>query len=1270
MLKRLRVLALLAAVGLTAPIVLLAPRSSPVADAAPCDPPITNPILCENSKPGNPPSEWDISGSGSADIQGFATDISVNKGETIRFKIQTSATAYRLDIYRMGYYGGMGARKIATVRPSVPLPQNQPACRTDASVGLVDCGNWAESASWAVPADVVSGIYFAKLVREDGPAGASHIFFVVRDDNGRSDILFQTSDTTWQAYNRWGGASLYVDNRFGLPAGRAYKVSYNRPFNTRDCCPEDWVFNAEYPMVRWLEANGYNVSYFTGVDTDRRGAEILEHRIFMSVGHDEYWSGNQRANVETARNNGVHLAFFSGNEVFWKTRWENSIDGANTPYRTLVCYKETHAGAKIDPLPNVWTGTWRDPRFSPPADGGRPENGLTGQLFTVNGPRSDSIVVPAADGKMRFWRNTSIATLNPGQSATLPAGVLGYEWDEDIDNGFRPPGLFRMSTTTLSVPDKLQDYGSTYGPGQATHSLTLYRHSSGALVFGAGTVQWSWGLDSQHDRGPSTTDVRMQQAAVNLFADMGVQPGSLQAGLVVAAAATDTTPPISRILAPAAGASVTVSSTVTITGTAADTGGVVGGVEVSTDGGTTWRRATGRENWSYVWTPVVTGTYNIRSRAVDDSGRLEAPGSGITVSVVSGSADTTPPTISNVQATSITTSTATVNWTTNEPADSQVEYGPTTAYGSATAVNTALVLTHSQQIAGLSPGTTYNYRVKSKDAAGNLATSANFTFTTATTSSTECPCSLWPSSTVPTTPSSTDPNPVELGVRFTSNISGYITAIRFYKGQNNTGTHTVNLWTATGARLATATSTGETASGWQEVRFSSPVAINANTPYIASYHTTSGRYAIDANYFATARTNGPLTALASTSTAPNGIYLYSSTSGFPNQTWNASNYWVDVVFVKTVTDTTPPGVQAVSPAPNATGVSLATSVVVTFTEGIQESSLSFILRDPAGSAVSSTVTYSPTTFAATLKPASALGPGTTYTATVSGAKDLAGNTITQTVTWAFTTAAAADTTPPAISGVQAVSITTGTATISWSTNEPADSQVEYGTTTAYGSATAVDPTLVVSHSQQISGLSPATTYNYQVRSKDAAGNLATSANFTFTTAVTPSAGCPCSLWSSSTQPTFQSINDPNPVEVGVRFMSNISGYITAIRFYKGPLNTGTHTVNLWAASGANLARATSTSETASGWQEVRFSSPVPISANTQYIASYHTSSGGYAYDGGYFAGRSVTSGPLTAPADSSTAPNGVYRYNSTTTFPNQTWDSANYWVDVVFVTQP
>ncbi len=588
-----------------------------------------NEIVLENQLPGNPSSEWEVVGAGSLTIQGYTTDISVNRGETVFFKVKTDATDYRLDIYRMGYYGGMGARKVATVQPSAPLPQVQPDCPQD-TTGLVDCGAWAVSASWDVPASATSGIYFARLVREDAISGASHVFFVVRDDDGSSDLLFQTSDATWQAYNRYGGNSFYV----GSPIGRAFKVSYNRPFVTRAFTPEDWVFNAEYPMVRWLESNGYDVSYFTNVDAARRGAEILEHRVFLSVGHDEYWSGEQRAAVEAARAAGVHLAFFSSNEVFWKTRWEPAVQGPADPYRTLVCYKETHENRQFDPLPNVWTGTWRDPRFSPPDDGGRPENSLTGTIFTVN-CCTYQLTVPADFSALRFWRNTSVASLPPGGQATLGTNVIGYEWDEALDNNARPAGLVKLSRTTVSVPEHLKDFGSDYAPATATHSATLYRAASGALVFASGTLQWSWGLDGFHDRGLTIPSTALQQATVNLFADMGVQPETLQPGLVPATASTDITPPASAITSPAPGGQLQIAVPVTITGTAADAGGgAVGGVEISTDGGLTWRLASGLASWSYSWTPSALGPITLKTRAVDDSGNLESPGAGLTVNVV------------------------------------------------------------------------------------------------------------------------------------------------------------------------------------------------------------------------------------------------------------------------------------------------------------------------------------------------------------------------------------------------------------------------------------------------------------------------------------------------------------------------------------------------------------------------------------------------------------------------------------------------------------
>jgi hypothetical protein len=801
-----------------------------------CNPVMANDIVCENSKTGSPSSVWDISGAGDSTIQGFATDISVNQGGTVFFKINTNAKAYTITIFRMGYYSGNGARQIATISPMVALPQTQPACKTDSTTFLYDCGNWAVSALWPVPSNATSGIYFALLKRTD-TGGENHIVFIIRNDASHSDVLFQTNDETWQAYNGYGGHSVYGRaDTWDLP-NRAYKASYNRPFITRGFGGEDstWVFGNEYPMVRWLEANGYNVAYFTGIDAARNGSLILNHKIYMDTGHDEYVSGPQRTSIEAARDAGVNLAFFSGNEYFWKTRWENSVDGTNTAYRTMVVYKETLAFAKIDPTA-TWTGTWRDPSFSPPADGGRPENALTGTIFMVNGvgpdnPGNLSIKVPATDGKMRFWRNTTIASLASGQTATLPAGTLGYEWDADLDNGARPAGLFDLSTATYTMTaDLLLDYGATYGAGSVTHHMTMYRAASGALVFGAGTVQWSWGLDNNHDNSfgfpTPTPNPEMKQATVNLFADMGVQPASLQGGLLLASKSTDTTPPTSTITSPTAGSTVTAGSPVTITGTASDRGGgVVGGVEVSADGGSTWHAAHGRENWTYVSTPTQTGTVTIRSRAVDDSGNLETPSPGISVTVAMRA----------------------------------------------------------------------------------------------------CPCSLWNSSVTPQQIDSADPGSTVLGVKFRTDSPGYITGIRFYKASTNTGIHMGSLWTSGGTLLGNATFTNESSSGWQQVSFSNPIAVNANTTYIASYFAPNGHYSQDEAFFSTSGVdNPPIHLLADGVDGPNGVYAYASSNTFPNATYNSEYYWVDVVF------TTNPGPTysisgTISPASNGSGTTVTLS---------------------------------------------------------------------------------------------------------------------------------------------------------------------------------------------------------------------------------------------------------------------------------------------------------------------------------------------------------
>ena len=820
----------------------------------------TNPIVVENGiSVGN--DAWDVSGSGDASIQGFATDISVNKGQPVSFKIKTTAANYTIDIYRLGYYGGAGARKMATLTHSGV--QTQPACNIDGATGLADCGNWAVSATWSATANATSGIYVAKLTRSD-LGGTSHIPFIIRDDSRKADVVFQTSDTTWQAYNQYGGGSLYCGGPHSNAGtvysctGRATKVSYNRPFDTRAHDPQSFLFNAEYPMVRFLEANGYDVKYISGVDTERGAANLIAAgtmpKAFLSVGHDEYWSAGQRASVEAARNAGVNLAFFSGNEMYWKTRFENAVDG--TPYRTLVGYKDTLGGVKLDPMPNVTTGTWRDTRFAAPvADGGKPENGLIGQLWTVNSG-SAALSVPASMAKLRLWKNTRVENLTSG-AATMTPNTIGYEWGEDLDNGFRPGGVIHLSSTTVNGVEKILDFGETVGIGSATHTLTLYKHANGALVFGAGTVQWSWGLDSNHDRGADPPDQAMQQATVNLFADFGVQPGSLQAGadpakpLVLASKTSDVFAPTSVVASPAAGENVGSGDRVTITGTASDSGGVVAGVEVSVDGGTTWRAATGTANWSFEWTPGAPGTVTIRTRAIDDSGNREGLNSGSTVTIVPSN----------------------------------------------------------------------------------------------------CPCpTLFSAAAAPALPDAGDPSPVELGVKFKSDVNGFVKGVRFYKSAMNTGTHVGNLWAAGNATpLASATFVNETPTGWQEVLFSGPVPVSANTTYIVSYHTNVGYYSATGAYFATAGIDrAPLHAPASNTVGGNGVYVY-GISGLPTNTFNATNYWVDLVFDSTP-DTTAPAIADVS----ASAIDSSTAMVNWTTDEPATSSVDYS-TDPTFATATQTV---------------------------------------------------------------------------------------------------------------------------------------------------------------------------------------------------------------------------------------------------------------------------------------------------------------------------
>ncbi|MEU2052206.1 DUF4082 domain-containing protein [Streptomyces bungoensis] len=1038
----------------------------------------SNPVVCENSKPGSPKSDW-FSPNAYGDIKGFTTKESVQAGDTVQFKVQ-SKTSYHIQIYRLGWYGGDGAREMTTAaQAAVTYPANyatKPAgCTTKSTTGLVDCGNWPVTATWTVPSDAVSGLYIANLTQTDGD-GLMPYPFVVRKDSSTSDVVVQTSDQTWQAYNDYGGQDLY-GGAGPAPDGRAYEVSYNRPL---DIGGDNGIYGSEYMMLAWLERNGYDVSYTSGVDvSSANGATLLKnHKVYLSSGHDEYWNQSQYSNVLAARKAGVREGFFSGNEVFWKTRLAPSIDGTNTADRTLVCYKMTKMAQNngiADPS-GAWTGTWMDPTTTQYGQDYQPPNVLTGSMFQVNGYRSDAITVPGSYGKNRIWRNTSVANLTSSQTAIFPTGTLGYEWDSDLDNSTRPAGAIDVSSTTVDVNDGKyrMDWGNTYGNGTATHNLVEFRdQDSGALVFGSGTVQWSWGLTNVPTYNPADTvvteDARMQQATMNVLADMGVQPLTRQGNLTAATASTDTTGPAVTVTSPTSGTTVPALKPVTIKGTATDSGGVVARVEVSTDGGSTWKAATGLTSWTYTWTPTTPGSASVKVRAVDDSVNI-------------GATTTVPVTV-----------------------------GPQA-----------------------------------------------------------CPCTVWPASAVPGTVNGGDGSSVELGVKFRTTVAGSITGVRFYKSPVNTGTHTGSLWSASGTRLATGTFTNETASGWQQLNFSTPVAVKANTTYVASYFAPNGGYSYDGGYFSGGDAGlAPLTALKSGTDGGNGVYHYGSTSAFPSSQSSGSNYWVDVVLDTSTASTTPPTVTSTSPTSGATGVSITAPVSAVFSSAVDADTLTFTVKDPGGSTVPGTWTL-PSSNKATFTPSTELELHTAYTASVQ-ASDLWGNAMADPVTWSFTTSS----TPPAVT-------------------------------------------------------------------------------------------CPCTLWPSSTVPaTADMTGDTNSVELGTRFTSSTSGWVTGVTFYKGTGNTGTHTGSLWADDGTLLATGTFTGETASGWQQLTFATPVAITADTPYVVSYHAPNGNYAVDGGYFA-AAHQSYPLTATADTTTHHNGLYRYGTDSAFPNGSYGSANYWVGPVF----
>jgi cellulose synthase/poly-beta-1,6-N-acetylglucosamine synthase-like glycosyltransferase len=442
------------------------------------------------------------------EIEGYASLASVNRGETISLFVHTEAPSFVARFYRMGWYGGAGAREVA--EPVRRVGRRQPPPFVDATTGLVEC-RWEDPIVLRIPAqsndptEWLSGVYLAKLSAE--PSGeSSYVLFIVRDDARASRFLYQSSVTTFQAYNNWGGKSLYGYNS---EQGKAVMVSFDRPYamgreplDALSVGAGGFLQGWEYNMVRWLEREGYDVTYATNLDVHRDPGLLLSHRAFLSVGHDEYWSRSMRRHVEQARDRGVHLAFFSANTCYWQIRLMPSrLTGM--PDRIVVTYKEK--ALEEDPVlfdedsdnDRLTTTKWR----SAPVN--QPEAALLGGMYLEGEDDVDGDLVVQSP---THWMMNGTGLK---QGDALP-GLLGYEVDGE--DGAAPPNRIVLMRSPV-------------GPRAATS--TLYEASSGALVFNAGSMQWIWGLDDFHVAGRPERRMHpaLQQMTRNLLQRLG-QPAT------------------------------------------------------------------------------------------------------------------------------------------------------------------------------------------------------------------------------------------------------------------------------------------------------------------------------------------------------------------------------------------------------------------------------------------------------------------------------------------------------------------------------------------------------------------------------------------------------------------------------------------------------------------------------------------------------------------------------------------------------------------------
>jgi hypothetical protein len=416
-------------------------------------------------------------------IEGYAGATSINRGEAIELFVSTDGSEFTMEVQRMGWQG-LGPPELMTTVPAL-RGQQQAVPAPDPSTGMIEAG-WDPVYELQTDVSWRSGVYIVDLSAP--PDATGRIIFVLRDDASSADLLVHIPVTTYQAYNNWGGKSLYDFS--STDSARAHKVSFDRPYAERDGAGA--FFIGDYNLIRWLEREGYDATYVTSIDLARDPAVFAGHKVFISNWHDEYWSRPMRDNLIAAQDAGVHSAFFDSNNLYWQVRFESSSDG--TPNRVMVAYKE----ASLDPLaasqPQLTTVRWRDPPVN------EPENAILGVMWESDYPLGTSFPWVVRNADHWIYQGTALAD---GDTVT---GLVGYEYDRVTRNGLSPAGLTILAASP--VVNGLRESG--------LHNAVFFEKANGAMVFSAGTNYWPWKLDANRFEG-SAVDSRVQLMTRNLL---------------------------------------------------------------------------------------------------------------------------------------------------------------------------------------------------------------------------------------------------------------------------------------------------------------------------------------------------------------------------------------------------------------------------------------------------------------------------------------------------------------------------------------------------------------------------------------------------------------------------------------------------------------------------------------------------------------------------------------------------------------------------------